>query len=359
MSSWYLSIAGSTHSTEFHVTDEKGKYVGYLKLPGIHARETDSLALSKKLRTYLSIFSNNLKVTLGHLTSNCAKIAFCVSGTDHRFFNSNSILFAQLRDLGFSEKSIFLCRGISEACYRAVLDDMPGIVIRAGTGSSIFAVNSAGKFHLGSAWASFLGSQGTSYNLGQEVLHTLTRTADDIASREEQNIAKTALDLAGCASVEKYFSKIHNICISGGAASLLEEIGKLSNAVFLEAKKGNFTANTILDNSRSHLCEVAKKIITKLHMDNDPFSVVFSGNLFESHPAFAKKTFQGLKEYCKNLTYINVDQQYFSRAVGASKILHSDVDLYKKNKVVQIMIENHKYIDNKDIYWKPIKLEGI
>jgi N-acetylglucosamine kinase-like BadF-type ATPase len=356
--SWLLSVAGSTHYMELLVSDERGEFVGHKRFStGMHARETKSSLLVNKLRDSLTtIAEEKIGVNLGDLTKKVSKIAFCVSGTDHRY--SNIELFGQLLALGFNvKKKDVKFRGIAEACFRSVLDDQPGLIIRAGTGASIFGVNSEGKFELGAAWASFLGCKGTSYNLGQEVLYALTRTADGISTKGDKHIADSALKLSNCSDAEELFSKIHDISVHSGARWILEEIGALSQILFMEAKNDNQTAQSILDSSRKHLFEISKKLIGKLHLDKiDNFKIILSGNLLESHEYFARKLYSELKDEFSNIQYIDEDKKYLSRVVGAGKMLLSGSDCYAKNNVMQNLENIIFQSEDGDLFWHPITL---
>ena len=191
-----LAIAGSISQSYALLCGIDGEFLAFERLPGIHLRETSEASLKSYFERVPALCAKNAKLSVSRLFKRCSQVSIALSGSDHRF--DQGLFLGNLRNLGFKlEEDQFAVHGYSEAVFRAILGERPGIVIRAGAGFSVFGVNSTGERQIASALTTIMGAPGSAYTLGLNIFHIVNKVFDNVASSEEQAICDAALIFQG------------------------------------------------------------------------------------------------------------------------------------------------------------------
>ncbi|MCZ2095992.1 MAG: hypothetical protein LC121_06910, partial [Anaerolineae bacterium] len=150
-----------------------------------------------------------------------------------------------------------------------------GLLILAGTGSAVYAVNARGESAQVGGWGYLLGDEGSGYWIGVEALRALTDYADERSgagntSRLPQQIMET-LDFDAPRDVINWlYTK---------SASRVADVAKLAELVLTEAADGDTGARQIVARAAAHLAEQARAAQRRLH--DAALPIAFAGGLLE------------------------------------------------------------------------------
>lgn len=230
---YILAIAGSTAVTHAQLVSNDGAHVCAGTFNGMHARESQVSEVEAILDSIAEAMAAGARQHRERLRNWCSRIAFAVSGIDHRF--DSGILLGRLRDVGFKQinDENLMVAGIAEAAYRGALGSEPGLMIRSGAGCSVFGINKSGGSALRGAWGTVLAGRGSAAALGEEVFHMATAMFDGLGTEKESHIAKAALDKFGVSNGVELLEKLQRLRRVGGDAALLQHLSRtFADSVF-------------------------------------------------------------------------------------------------------------------------------
>lgn len=150
-----------------------------------------------------------------------------------------------------------------------------GLLILAGTGSAVYAVNGRGENVQVGGWGYLLGDEGSGYWIGVEALRALTDYADERSgagniSRLPQQIMETLQFDVPRDVINWLYTK---------STSRVADVAKLAELVLAEAAGGDTGARQIIARAAAHLAEQARAAQRRLHDPTLP--IAFAGGLLE------------------------------------------------------------------------------
>lgn len=146
----------------------------------------------------------------------------------------------------------------------------PGVVVIAGTGSSVVGQNAAGETLIVGGKGTLLGDDGSGYQIAVTALRGITHALDVLQTRAR--LADGLAKAAGLDTFEDFVVWSHN--------ATKEEIAQLSETVLEFANNGDDFALKCLESQASLLAGQAVSALIQLHLRPDT-PIYLSGGLFE------------------------------------------------------------------------------
>jgi N-acetylglucosamine kinase-like BadF-type ATPase len=161
-----------------------------------------------------------------------------------------------------------------EIALVGAVGERQGVLVLAGTGSAGFGVNQAGQSLQVGGWGFLLGDEGSSYWIGMQALHILTRMSDgrDVSTSNFAELLLNALDLKSETEI------IHWLYRSEQPRT--REIAKLARIVINAAAEEIPMAMTICVNAAQELYLLCQTVVRRLEMERPTFA--FAGGLLDN-----------------------------------------------------------------------------
>ena len=210
----------------------------------------------------------------------------CVSaglaGVDYDGYGAGAMQ-AIFNDLGFER---CLIHGDMEIAHAAALGGGPGIVVLAGTGSSILGVDASGRRAKVGGWGPLYGNEGSARKISERALTAAARAYDGRGPSTAllESLTET-LDLSDFRNSISflYGPDARNI------ASLCEVVSRC-------AFSGDEVACSIFEDAASELAQGVIAAACRLGLHNSPVVVSYQGGVAEHCPLLIKSMRQRLVE---------------------------------------------------------------
>lgn len=166
------------------------------------------------------------------------------------------------------------------------IGDHFGIVVIAGTGSIVFGVNKEGRSARAGGWGSFLGDDGSAYQIAHKGLRAALRSYDG-------RIGKTSLitKFMDACNIKKIEDLMYVIYQNKPEISQIAQFAKLVDEAAFEGDK---VAQNIIDESVEELRISTGVVIDDLFTDFDEFNIVTSGGVWQSKSGLREKYIQAM-----------------------------------------------------------------
>lgn len=161
----------------------------------------------------------------------------------------------------------------------AGVDDAPGIVIIAGTGSIVYGRNAQFEAVRAGGWGYLLGDEGSGYWMGRLALRAVVREAD----RRGRATALTPRVL-GHFNVARPSDLIHEVYAH---ALRPTAIAALARHVQTAATEGDAVATGIIESGAQALVSAAEAVAGRLGLQGTSFDFVLAGGIFQAVPRLA------------------------------------------------------------------------
>lgn len=324
-----LGIVGSPSQCSAVMIAEDGSCIeiAFQKDKGLHFREMSGELLTHRLNSLCELIIDKTSTKTGidtiHLINNIGSISCAIAGLDNRFDPSMFIgtvgelpLFLIDETISRIDKDFEISiHGIAEACWAGYFLGKEGIFARTGVGCSVYSRNEKGEHHLSNAWGFLPGDLGGGYHIGQQVLHQLTRFADQRADSDEKEFAARILELLGDIDVVDIFDQYRSLSQRYTFDRMLA-ISRLADKAFEIAAEGQSTANRILDSASKQLKDGIDACFTNVEFREARSPIAFGGSLFKGHPAYAKNLYNNLVKSNPNIHIEIKNSPIWSRTVG-------------------------------------------
>jgi N-acetylglucosamine kinase-like BadF-type ATPase len=174
------------------------------------------------------------------------------------------------RDLGFKRTVI---HSDMVAAHAGALDGRPGVLVIAGTGSAMLAVNTAGSPIKIGGWGPLFGDQGSGFAIGRDALHQAALSFDGLAP--PTSLVERLVDALGCRS---FFETI--TAVYGGRMSQ-RDIASLAPLVAQAAAEGDPAALGILCRAGEYLGSAAAALLRRAELAGSNALVSYQGSVLE------------------------------------------------------------------------------
>lgn len=263
-----LGIDAGGSKTVAWLADQEGRVIGEGRGPGANLHSAGELATEKTLYDVMHD-------ALGDRPSMPEVVAVGMAGMDRP--DDEAVVRGILRRLG--------CRGqivaVNDAHIALVAgaDEMPGVVVIAGTGSIAYGIGPAGTAARAGGWGEVYGDEGSAFWVGARALAAVVRAAD----RRGPATALTTLVLrhAGAERIDGLVRHVHT------RPDRRPFITAMAGLVARADADGDAVAGEILRAATDELALAARSVVEQLGMRGDRFHVVLSGGLFKMAPVMA------------------------------------------------------------------------
>jgi N-acetylglucosamine kinase-like BadF-type ATPase len=151
-----------------------------------------------------------------------------------------------------------------------------GVVIIAGTGSSIVGYAPDGRTARAGGWGHLLGDEGSGYDLARQGLNAATK------ARDHRGPATTLVErLPAIVGLETLEALADRLYLEDWSAP---KIASLAPAVLSAAEEGDPAAAQIVDQGADELALAAETVVDALGLMDQVFDVVLSGGIFQGSP---------------------------------------------------------------------------
>ncbi len=273
-----LAIDGGATHTRCAAIDRSGRLLTQAEGgPSNHLQDGEKNACA----TLAELVQQTLQqANLGRQEVEC--ISAGLAGVDYDGYGAGPIqdLF---QGLGFER---CLIHGDMEIAHAAALGGGPGIVVLAGTGSSILGVDASGRRVKVGGWGPLYGNEGSAQKISERALTAAARAYDgrEPSTALLESLTK-ALDLSDFRNSISF--------LYGPDA---RNIASLCEIVYQCAVSGDEVACSIFEDAASELAQGVMAAACRLGLHNSPVVVSYQGGVAEHCPLLVKSMRQRLAE---------------------------------------------------------------
>ena len=268
---YVIGIDGGATKTAAILADEKGHILSRAvsSASNYHAvgRASAGQALKQAVEEVVAQAGKNL--------DDCEYAVLGLAGVNNEI--DQQILSEEVAKIGLGERvlvenDIVIAWAASTACQ-------PGVVVIAGTGSSAFGVNSAGKRVKSLGWDYVLADQGSGYWVGLQGLQQAICRWDGRLTEGGDLLYQAMLDhyevTDGAEAITLIYSPAFMKDMKTGIASFGQRVAEC-------AKDGDSVAQNILHQAGADLGDGVCAVVRRLDMTAEQFTVGMVGSTFKS-----------------------------------------------------------------------------
>jgi N-acetylglucosamine kinase-like BadF-type ATPase len=290
-----LGIDAGGTKTVCLLADERGTIRSEGRGPGANLHAAGELAVEKVLHEVM-------ETALGDLGITPAAICVGIAGVDRD--DEATTVRAIMRRIG--RKSRVLVVNDALVALVAGVQDAPGIVIIAGTGSIVYGRNAGGEAARAGGWGHIIGDEGSGYWIGREALAAVMRASDGRGPRTQLTGDILAhFEVADVSRLPRivYDRELPRVSVAA--------LGPILQHV---AANGDAVATRILERAAEELVLGARSVATRLEMRGEPFTFYLAGGVFRVVPWLVHELARRLVEVAPRCEVRILDQE---PAVGA------------------------------------------
>jgi len=247
------------------LADDRGATVGEARGPGANLQGAGEAGVERVLRAVVD-------QALGGRGIVPAAICLGIAGVDRR--DEARAATAILGRISASSRALV----VNDALIALVagVDDAPGIVVIAGTGSIVYGRNAANLAARAGGWGHILGDEGSGYWIGREALAAVVRAAD--GRGPSTRLTADALAHFRLGDVTGLVRIVYDRVLPRRSVAAFGPI------VQQACREGDAVALWILERAAGELAAAAKAVATRLEMRGDAFTFVLAGGVFRVVP---------------------------------------------------------------------------
>lgn len=201
----------------------------------------------------------------------------------------------------------------------------PGAVVISGTGSIAFGISGYGKRRRVGGWGSFIGDEGSGYDIGRRGLTAALRAHD--GRGEVTVLLQKFLGHFGVSSVDELVDRVY----LGGPR--IDEIASLSRLVVEAARDGDVVSQKIMRDAAEELSTAAVTLIRRLKMEDEEFEISLIGGIFRVDDLIASSVRHNIKSFAPKCQIIS---PRFEPAVGAVLLALKEINV----RIDKTLLEN-------------------
>jgi N-acetylglucosamine kinase-like BadF-type ATPase len=260
-----LGIDVGATKTVCLLADEHARIIATAREKGANLQAVGELALEKALHSVMEQALVDQAVTP-------SAICLGIAGVDRA--EDEAIVRSLMTRIGYKARILVVNDAL--IALQAALDDAPGVVIVAGTGSIAYGRNSKGHAARAGGWGHVLGDEGSGYWIGRLVLRASVRHADGRGT--PTSLTPLLLTHFGVKRAEELIQKVYQK--DAGPAAL----AALARYTHQAHEAGDQVATAILNRAADELAAAAAAVTARLRMTDDSFNFVLSGGMFQALP---------------------------------------------------------------------------
>lgn len=175
-----------------------------------------------------------------------------------------------LREFGFES---LVVEGDLVIAHAGALNDRPGVVVLAGTGSATLGVGSNGKRVKVGGWGPIFGDEGSAQRIGRMALRAAARNFDGRGPATE--LTDALLRTLGLSDFQDTIARVYQDNMKA------RDIAGLSRVAYEVAEAGDEVARGIFRTAGEELAETAEAAIRQLNLAETDVLVSYQGSVLE------------------------------------------------------------------------------
>ncbi len=292
-----LGIDAGGSKTVCYLADLDGCIVGEGRGEGANLQAHGELAVEKVLHAVV-------EQAVGARSVWPAATCLGIAGVDRE--EDDRIMRGIMRRLGFRAHTLVV--NDAHIALVAGVDEDPGIVIIAGTGSIAYGVNQDGYAARAGGWGYVLGDEGSGYWIGRKALTAVMREADGRGPRTL--LTPLVREHFQLTRVDGLVREVYE----HGQRRAVASVGSLVDRARGE---GDVVAAEILRAGSEELTRAAASVIERLQMRGQSFRTVLSGSIFRLIPWLVDDVTSRMAEVAPRATVSRLTEE---PAVGAVRL---------------------------------------
>ena len=268
--------AGGT-KTVCLLADEEGHVLAQARASGANLQAVGELEVEKVLHAVMAD-------AVGDRAIWPQAICLGIAGVDRE--DDSAIVRSIMRRIGYNARILV----VNDALVALVAGagSEPGIVLIAGTGSIAYGRNAQGRAARAGGWGYVLGDEGSGYWLGRRALRAVVRQSDERGA--PTLLTGKLLQHFGISKPQDLVQVVYYRNLRPPA------IAALATHVNQAAVEGDRVARDILAEAADELVGVARSVMTRLGVAQDPFACVLAGGIFQAVPSLSEDVTRRLLE---------------------------------------------------------------
>jgi N-acetylglucosamine kinase-like BadF-type ATPase len=258
----YLGIDAGASATKWALINEKGIVAsGVGEAMDGHLYREASVARMQKVLGEISIEIKGLKVDSVFMGITGVTHDGSIEKEIHSVFKSKSTVVSDI-----------------ELAYRANFADGDGILLYAGTGSVVYAIDENASVHQIGGWGYLLGDEGAGYWIGKEAIRCALFQIESKKVIQEASLAALILEEISAHD----WNTVKGFVYSQDRSA----IAALSKIVDIAALSGDVDAIKILNKAAGHLADLVDRIDKQLMRKSLP--IKFTGGISGSKSLYSE-----------------------------------------------------------------------
>jgi N-acetylglucosamine kinase-like BadF-type ATPase len=260
-----LGIDAGGTKTLCLLADETGRSVGEGRGPGANFHTSGDAELENVLRQVIDVAIGDRRIVP-------AAVCVGMAGVD-REKEARIVRGMMQRSVPGSRVVV-----VSDAliALEAGAEELPGIVVIAGTGSIAYGRNARLEAARSGGWGHIIGDEGSGYWIGREALSAVVRAVDGRGP-----VTRLTDDVRAHFMIED-ISGLPRIVYDRDLP--LMSVAALGPIVQRASGLGDPVATDILDRAAAELTLAARSVAARLDMEDDSFIFVLAGGVFRAVP---------------------------------------------------------------------------
>lgn len=298
-----LGIDVGATKTVCLLANEDARIVATAREQGANLQAVGELALEKALHSVM-------EQALAGQAEIPSAICLGIAGVDRA--DDEAIVRSLMERIGYKARILVVNDAL--IALQAALDEDPGVVIVAGTGSIAYGRNGQGYAARAGGWGHVLGDEGSGYWIGRLVLRAAVRHAD---GRDTPTIlTPLLLSHFGVKRAEELIQKVYQKDVGPAALAALARYAHQAHDA------GDKVATAILTRAADELAAAAAAVTTRLQMTDDNFYFVLSGGMFHAVPWLRQQLTRLLPGIAPRSTTMHLEAE---PALGAVRLALAEI----------------------------------
>ncbi|WP_029689157.1 BadF/BadG/BcrA/BcrD ATPase family protein [Thermoanaerobacter sp. A7A] len=235
----------------------------------------------------------------------CAAFAIAGVDTEKDEFVVTQMVRGVLKKLDLEVEKIII-KNDAVMTLLGTLQDEPGILVLAGTGSIVVASDGKGNLGRAGGWGHRLKDEGSACYLGKEALVAAFHSYD--GRKNAEILLKSILKLLSLKDISELKEWIYN------SSTTASDIATLAPLVLELAAKGDETCSDIVNRAIEELMLSVNTVYRKILAPIKKFTLVLQGGLFQ-HSLFYRQSF--IKQFKSIYTDAEIKEPRYQPVVGA------------------------------------------
>ncbi len=316
MSGYIIGIDGGGTKTRGMIADLNGEVHGYKVVGSSNYHALGLEQVEQNLRELIDFLTADR--SLDDLKYVCLGLSGVGRPVDHERIGS------VLEKLGVKDRA-YLTNDAVTALVGGALAEF-GILIIAGTGSIVYAMDGKGNMARAGGYGQYLADEGSGYRIGLKGLRAIMKAFD--GRIPETSISKPVLKKLGVESPMELVTWI------GGLDNLKEGVGNVGPFVLQAAEEGDEASSHIIHEEVGELIVAVKAVVNRLNMAEQgaKIDVVLVGGVLENSDFYFKKLSEGINAA---LPFCNPTKPKAPAAIGACIAALRKIDIEPDDTIIK------------------------